>query len=401
MIAGSIAKITGPVVVAGGMTGAKMYDVVRVGALGLMGEVIRLEGDRATIQVYEDTSGLKVGDPVESTEGAADGRARPGSADVDLRRRPAAAARSSPQSGDFIERGTVASALDRDEAVAVRRRSPQAGQDVGPATCSGRCRRARRSCTRSWSRPERRRARSRRSSPPGDVQRRPRRRHARGRPRAHDDAEAGRSARAGRTCASWIPTTPFMTGMRILDTFFPIAIGGNAIIPGGFGTGKTVTQQSLAKWADVDIIVYVGCGERGNEMTEVLTEFPELEDPRTRRSADGPHRARRQHLEHAGRRPRGVHLRRRHAGRVLPRHGLQRGDDGRLDLPLGRGAPRGLRPPRGDAGRGRLPGLPRDASRGVLRALRPRHARSAPTTASVRSRWSARSARPAATCPSR
>ena len=76
------------------------------------------------------------------------------------------------------------------------------------------------------------------------------------------------------------PTTPFTTGMRILDTFFPIALGGNAIIPGGFGTGKTVTQQSLAKWADVDIIVYIGCGERGNEMTEVLTEFPHLEDPR-------------------------------------------------------------------------------------------------------------------------
>jgi V/A-type H+-transporting ATPase subunit A len=76
------------------------------------------------------------------------------------------------------------------------------------------------------------------------------------------------------------PTTPFTTGMRILDTFFPIALGGNAIIPGGFGTGKTVTQQSLAKWADVDVIVYIGCGERGNEMTEVLTEFPHLDDPR-------------------------------------------------------------------------------------------------------------------------
>jgi len=79
------------------------------------------------------------------------------------------------------------------------------------------------------------------------------------------------------------PTTPFMTGMRILDTFFPVAVGGNAIIPGGFGTGKTVTQQSLAKWADADIIVYVGCGERGNEMTDVLLEFPELTDPRTGR----------------------------------------------------------------------------------------------------------------------
>ncbi|MDZ4063423.1 MAG: V-type ATP synthase subunit A, partial [Coriobacteriia bacterium] len=88
--------------------------------------------------------------------------------------------------------------------------------------------------------------------------------------------------RQGRPYARKLdPGTPFLTGMRILDTFFPIAQGGNAIIPGGFGTGKTVTQQSLAKWADVDIIVYVGCGERGNEMTEVLTEFPELEDPKT------------------------------------------------------------------------------------------------------------------------
>ena len=88
--------------------------------------------------------------------------------------------------------------------------------------------------------------------------------------------------RQGRPYAGKLdPTHPFTTGMRILDTFFPIALGGNAIIPGGFGTGKTVTQQSLAKWADVDIIVYVGCGERGNEMTEVLTEFPELEDPRS------------------------------------------------------------------------------------------------------------------------
>jgi V/A-type H+/Na+-transporting ATPase subunit A len=106
------------------------------------------------------------------------------------------------------------------------------------------------------------------------------------------------------------------------------------IIPGGFGTGKTVTQQSLAKWADVDVIVYVGCGERGNEMTEVLTEFPELEDPRNG-AAHGPHRAGRQHVEHAGGRARGVHLRRHHARRVLPRHGLQRRDDGRLDLRWG------------------------------------------------------------------
>ena len=116
--------------------------------------------------------------------------------------------------------------------------------------------------------------------------------------------------RAGPYMRKLDPTTPFTTGMRILDTFFPIALGGNAIIPGGFGTGKTVTQQSLAKWADVDVIVYIGCGERGNEMTEVLTEFPRARGPAQRRAADGPHRARRQHLEHAGGRARGVDLRR-------------------------------------------------------------------------------------------
>ena len=91
-----------------------------------------------------------------------------------------------------------------------------------------------------------------------------------------------------------------ITGQRILDTLFPIAKGGTAAIPGGFGTGKTMTQHQIAKWSDADIIVYIGCGERGNEMTQVLEEFSELIDPKTRQSADGPYRADRQHLQHAG-----------------------------------------------------------------------------------------------------
>ena len=279
MIVGTISKITGPVVVADGMTGAKMYDVVRVGTEGLMGEVIRLEGDTATIQVYEDTSGLMVGDPVESTEGPLMVELGPGllSSIYDGVQRPLPVI--AEQSGDFIERGTVASALDRDEEVAVHagRRGRRRGRPA--ATCSARCPRARRSCTRSWSRRRSSRARSRRSSPPASTPSTTSSRRSTTAPRSSMSQRW--PVRQGRPYMRKLdPTTPFTTGMRILDTFFPIALGGNAIIPGGFGTGKTVTQQSLAKWADVDIIVYVGCGERGNEMTEVLTEFPELEDPR-------------------------------------------------------------------------------------------------------------------------
>ena len=277
MIAGSIQKITGPVVVAEGMTGAKMYDVVRVGAYGLMGEVIRLEGDRATVQVYEDTSGLMVGDIVESTEGPLTVELGPGllTSIYDGVQRPLP---EIAKTGDFIARGTVVSALDREKLWKFTP-SVEMGTTVVPGDILGTI-------------PEGQTILHKVMVPPkvsgkivtllpageynvdtivatledgtaiGMTQRWP--------------------VRQGRPYAKKLdPTTPFITGMRILDTFFPIALGGNAIIPGGFGTGKTVTQQSLAKWADVDIIVYVGCGERGNEMTEVLTEFPQLDDPKT------------------------------------------------------------------------------------------------------------------------
>jgi V/A-type H+-transporting ATPase subunit A len=278
MIVGTITKITGPVVVAKGMTGAKMYDIVRVGKEGLMGEVIRLEGESATVQVYEDTSGLMFGDPVESTEGPLTVELGPGllSSIYDGVQRPLPII--AEQSGDFIERGTVASALDRE------RKWPftpvaQAGAQVAGGDVLGTV-------------PEGQTIIHKVMVPPG----------LKGKlasivpageytideviAKLEDGTELKMSqkwpVRQGRPYVRKLdPTTPFTTGMRILDTFFPIALGGNAIIPGGFGTGKTVTQQSLAKWADVDIICYVGCGERGNEMTEVLTEFPELEDPRS------------------------------------------------------------------------------------------------------------------------
>jgi len=278
MIVGTITKITGPVVVADGMTGAKMYDIVRVGAEGLMGEVIRLEGDTATIQVYEDTSGLKFGDPVESTEGPLTVELGPGllSSIYDGVQRPLPLI--AEQSGDYIERGTVASALDRERlweftpVVSV-------GDDVVGGTVLATVPEGQTIVHKVMVPPEIK-GRIKSISPKGEYN------------IDHviatleDGTELTMTqrwpVRQGRPYMRKLdPTTPFTTGMRILDTFFPIALGGNAIIPGGFGTGKTVTQQSLAKWADVDIICYIGCGERGNEMTEVLTEFPELEDPRS------------------------------------------------------------------------------------------------------------------------
>jgi V/A-type H+-transporting ATPase subunit A len=279
MIVGTLSKITGPVVIADGMTGTKMYDVVRVGEAGLMGEVIRLEGELATIQVYEDTSGLLIGEPVESTGAPLKLELGPGllSSIYDGIQRPLPVIADDTGS-DFIARGTLASALDRTKKWDF---SPVAkvGQNVSGGDVIG-------------TTPEGGTVIHRVMVPP-DVK---------GtiativEPGSYtiDEVVARLEDGTGITMSQWWPvrtgrpykrkldpTTPFMTGMRILDTFFPVALGGNAIIPGGFGTGKTVTQQSLAKWADVDIIVYVGCGERGNEMTEVLAEFPELDDPRT------------------------------------------------------------------------------------------------------------------------
>jgi len=279
MITGKLAKITGPVVVADGMCGVKMYDVVRVGNAGLMGEVIRLEGDLATVQVYEDTSGLKVGEPVESTEAPLMLELGPGliSSIYDGIQRPLPMIAEQTHS-DFIARGTMVPALDH-ERLWEFTPSVSPGDVLSDGDVLGTV-------------PETASVVHKVMLPPGvagtvatvvasgsytidDVI------------AVLDDGREVRMAqrwpvRQGRPYRRKLdPTTPFLTGMRILDTFFPIALGGNAIIPGGFGTGKTVTQQSLAKWADVDIIVYVGCGERGNEMTEVLKEFPELEDPRT------------------------------------------------------------------------------------------------------------------------
>ncbi len=274
---GSIAKITGPVVAAYGVTGVCMYDVVKVGRLGLIGEVIKLEGELATIQVYEDTSGLKVNEPVVTTGGPLTVELGPGllTSIYDGIQRPLPTVWEA--SGAFMGKGIEVSALDRTRTWTF---APgiEVGQALAPGDIIGTI-------------PETTSIEHRVLVPPGvsgetdwvgqgdftidePVA------------RLKDGTELTLThrwpVRQGRLYKERLdPELPLATGQRVLDTFFPIPKGGTAIIPGGFGTGKTVTEQTLAKWANADIIVYIGCGERGNEMTEVLREFPELSDPKT------------------------------------------------------------------------------------------------------------------------
>ena len=278
-IRGSIIKIAGPAVIARGMTGARMYDIVRVGAEGLLGEIIRLDGDTAFIQVYEDTSGLHVGEPLESTGNPLTVELGPGllTGIYDGILRPLEAIRK--QKGDFVARGAVVEALDRQKQWAFEP-TVKAGDQVGPGDVVG------------WV--QEFGFKHKILLPPtskGGVIAEVKKGEftitaAVG--RLKDGSEITMMhrwpVRGARPVARRMdPTEPFVTGQRVLDVLFPVAMGGTAAIPGPFGSGKTITQQTLAKWGDADVIIYVGCGERGNEMTHVLDEFPELEDPRTGR----------------------------------------------------------------------------------------------------------------------
>jgi V/A-type H+-transporting ATPase subunit A len=277
-----LVRVAGPVVSAAGLERPKLFDVVRVGHQRLPGEVIRLEGDLATVQVFEDTGGLRAGDPVVGTGsplvvelgpgllgGIIDGIGRPLTvlADFDEDGAP-----SSP----FIPRGADPPRLDPDrlwEVVA----SAAEGDEVGPGDVLATVAETTALVHRILVPPGR-------SGRVTAVHAGPRRVHE---PVAEIDGEpVGMvqrwAVRHPRPVADRLPLDrPLVTGTRVLDVLFPVALGGAAVIPGGFGTGKTVTEQSLAKHAAADVVVYVGCGERGNELTEVLKEFPELEDPRT------------------------------------------------------------------------------------------------------------------------
>ncbi len=277
MIEGQITKVSGPVVEAQGMSGSRMYDVTFVGKLKLIGEVIRLAGENAIIQVYEDTSGLEVGETVTCTEEPLLLELGPGMLssiyDGVQRRLPELAATY----GDYITRGTVSDPLDHDldwEFVAVAK----VGDKVEQGDILGEVQ-------------ETVVIKHLIMVPPGkggvisEIKS--------GTFKVTDVIAITEDGTEFKLLQEWParvprpvvrkmdPNLPFITGTRILDTFFPVAQGGYSIIPGGFGTGKTVTEQTLAKWAQADIVIYVGCGERGNEMTEVLSEFPALEDVRT------------------------------------------------------------------------------------------------------------------------
>jgi V/A-type H+/Na+-transporting ATPase subunit A len=277
---GRLTRIAGPVVVADGMRGARVGDVALVGEARLIAEIIRLERDRATLQVYEDTIGLRVGEPVISTGEPLMAELGPGllSGIFDGLERPLPEIQR--QGGDFIVKGASAAALSRTDrwrfTPAVREgETVEAGDMLGTV-------------------PETARLTHRILVPPGvsghvvkilsgefTVVDTVALIEAEGKPEPIEirlmQRWPVRESRPYREKLS--PNMPLITGQRVIDTFFPVAKGGTAVIPGGFGTGKTVMEQTLAKRAEAEIVVYVGCGERGNEMTEVLAEFPCLVDP--------------------------------------------------------------------------------------------------------------------------
>jgi V/A-type H+-transporting ATPase subunit A len=280
--AGKVVRIAGPVVVATGLDGVRLFDVVQVGEIGLIGEVIRLSGNRTTVQVYEDTSGLQVGEPVTNSGNPLVAELGPGllGSVYDGLQRPLTGSES--DTGVFLERGLSIDPLPLEKRWLF---TPQvsAGQKVFQGNVLGTV-------------PESKTIAHRLLVPPGIVGCVEEIREGEF---TVDDVvavitpEGGGESHKITMRQKWPvrqprpflrkrdPEQPLITGMRIIDTFFPIAKGGSAIIPGGFGTGKTVAEHSLARWADADVVVYVGCGERGNEMAEVLAEFPKLRDPLT------------------------------------------------------------------------------------------------------------------------
>jgi V/A-type H+-transporting ATPase subunit A len=282
MADGRIVRVSGPVVTSEGLEGAKMFDVVRVGELGLVGEVIRLQGNNATVQIYEDTTGVRPGDKVVNTGQALSVELGPGllTSIYDGIQRPLNVLKE--KSGDFISRGLVIPALDENklwefvpskktgdkvtegEIIGTVQETPLVSHKIMiPPGVSGELTQIKGGNYTI-------------RDPIGMVK------------REEGDYKlflvSKWKVRTPRPISSKLPPdTPLLTGQRVFDTFFPVAKGGTAAIPGPFGSGKTVSQQQLAKWSDSRIIVYVGCGERGNEMTEVLATFPELEDPRSKR----------------------------------------------------------------------------------------------------------------------
>lgn len=281
MAKGKIIKVAGPVIVANGMSGSQMYEVVRVGEENLIGEVIELEGDEATIQVYEETAGIKPGEGVVSTGEPLTVELGPGVMKTiyDGIQRPLEVVKG--ETGTYIKRGVEVPSIDKKKKWKFTPTAKK-GDKVTGGDFLGEV-------------PETEVVMHKIMVPP-DVEGEIIEIVGAGDYTVEEKIAVLKTdqgekeiqmmqkwpVRIGRPYKEkQAPEVPLITGQRILDTFFPIAKGGTAAIPGPFGAGKTVTQQQLAKWCDAEIIVYVGCGERGNEMTEVLEEFPALIDPKS------------------------------------------------------------------------------------------------------------------------
>ena len=281
---GTIVKVNGPVIRARGMRAFGMREMVRVGNLGLWGEIIRMEGEEALIQVYEDTQGLRLGEPVEGTGEPLSVSLGPGLIGqiYDGIGRPLGALLE--KEGALLSRGIQVSMIDRAKSWEFRP-SVQKGDVVTGGMILGTVQETplfeHRILVRPGLEGEITDIRPEGAIQGDDILARVR--DARGRIVEIPVIQRWpvRSARPYRE--RLLPTDPLVTGQRVIDGLFPIAKGGTAAIPGGFGTGKTVTQHQLAKWSEAQVVVYIGCGERGNEMTQVLEEFPVLEDPRSGR----------------------------------------------------------------------------------------------------------------------
>ncbi|RLF33003.1 MAG: ATP synthase subunit A [Thermoplasmata archaeon] len=278
---GKIVNVAGPVVKATGMKGAKMYDLVKVGEEELIGEVIELKEDRATIQVYEDTTGLKPGETVVNTGMPLAVELAPGllTSIYDGIQRPLP--KIMERSGEYIKRGIQVPAIDRKKKwkftpVVKEKEKVQGGDVIGTVKETPII--------------------EHRIMVPPDIEEGVIKSIEKGSFTVEETVaviESNGEMREICMLTRWPvrkqrpfvakhpPTIPLITGQRVFDTFFPMAKGGTGAIPGGFGTGKTVSQHQLARWSDADIVVYIGCGERGNEMTEVLRDFPKLKDPKS------------------------------------------------------------------------------------------------------------------------
>lgn len=280
---GTIKKVAGPLVIASGMRDANMSDVVRVSKQRLIGEIIEMHGDEASIQVYEETSGLGPGEPVESTGAPMSVELGPGliTSIYDGIQRPLDDIMK--VSGNNLQRGVEVASLKRDkkwEFVPVAK----VGDEVEPGDVLGTVQETA-VVTQKIMVPY---------GVEGTIKEIKSGEFTVEETVAVITAKDGDKeismmqkwpVRKGRPYVKKLPLdAPLVTGQRVVDMFFPIAKGGVAAVPGPFGSGKTVIQHQLAKWAEADIVVYIGCGERGNEMTDVLNEFPELKDPKTGRS---------------------------------------------------------------------------------------------------------------------